>query len=223
MKHSIWLLLWIILGSVAAVWFVQGRTPGPDHFAVLLPAQPEVQQMPTPAPAQLEFVPPPVSPPPVVVAETPQTKPANRLSREEVDYKLGELIKMQAEFEESLIQGGDYAFGRAILYFGMCMAYTLDARGEAIIIPQGVDYKAPITPDGFGPAHFDGRNYYFSRTEFPEEDQLKALRNQHRQWIKDQQAGGALGPEPTIPVELIDSLLNKGREAAIALRAAGPQ
>ena len=223
MKRSIGLVLWIILGSVAAVWFLQRRTPVVDQTAVLLPAQPEVPEVQHPAVAQLEFVPPPTSPPPIAVSETPQPKPASRLTREEVEYKLGELIKMQAEFEESLIQGGDYAFGRAILYFGMCMAYTLDARGEAIIPPQGVKFKMPINPDGSVPAMFDGRVYNYSHTEFPEEDQLKALRSQHGQWIMDQKSGRALGPQPTIPNELINSLLNKGREAAIALRAAGPQ
>lgn len=173
--------------------------------------------------AQLEFVPPPTSPPPVAVSETPQPKPANRRTREEVEYKLGELIKMQAEFEESLAQPGDHQFGRAILYFGMCMAYTLDARGEGIIIPEGVQTDVPMDADGRGPAFFDGRMYRYSQSEFPEEGDLKALRNQHRQWIKDQQSGGVLGPQPTIPDELVNALLNRGREAAIALRAAGPQ
>jgi len=157
------------------------------------------------------------------VSETPQPKPASRLTLEEVEYKLGELIKMQAEFEESLAQPGDHQCGRAILYFGMCMAYTLDARGEAIPIPEGVTTRMPKNADGTVPAICDGRMYNFSRTEFPEEDQLKALRSQHRQWIQDQQAGGVLGPQPRLPDELVNDLLNRGREAATALRAAGPQ
>ena len=86
------------------------------------------------------------------MSETPQPKSASRLTREEVEYKLGELIKMQAEFEESLAQPGDHQFGRAILYFGMCMAYTLDARGEGIIIPEGVQTDVPMDADGRGPA-----------------------------------------------------------------------
>jgi hypothetical protein len=103
------------------------------------------------------------------------------------------------------------------------MAYTLDARGEGIIIPEGVQTHVPIDADGRGPAFFDGRMYMYSQSEFPEEAELKALRNQHRQWIKDQQAGGVLGPQPRLPDELVNDLLNRGREAATALRAAGPQ
>jgi hypothetical protein len=111
MTRSIWLVLWIILGSVAAVWFLQRQTPIVDQTAALLPTQPEVPEQQHPAVAQLEFVPPPTAPPPIAVSETPQPKPASRLTREEVEYKLGELIKMQAEFEESLAQPGDHQFG----------------------------------------------------------------------------------------------------------------
>ena len=152
MPRSIWLVVWVILGSVAAVWFLQHRTPVLDQTAVLLPTQPEVSEVQRPAVAQLEFVPPPTAPPPIAVSETPQPKPASRLTREEVEYKLGELIKMQAEFEESLAQPGDYQCGCAILYFGLCMAYTLGARGEGVSIPEGVQTHVPMDAYGRGPA-----------------------------------------------------------------------
>ena len=59
---------------------------------------------------------------------------------------------MQVEFEESSAQPGDYQCGCAILYFGLCMAYTLGARGEGVSIPEGVQTHVPMDAYGRGPA-----------------------------------------------------------------------
>lgn len=150
-------------------------------------------------------------------------KKSGRLTQAEIDYRLTELQKMQAVFEHALLEPGQYQIGRGHMFFGMCMAYTLDARGEAIVVPEGVSYTYPPEVPGVLHCSFDGRFYRFLASEFPEEGRFKALRAEHRAWLEANQKGDAIGPEPTVPPDLIASLLEKASKASMELKAARPQ
>ncbi|MFM7282176.1 MAG: hypothetical protein ACKO32_10395 [Planctomycetia bacterium] len=150
-------------------------------------------------------------------------KKSGRLTQAEIDYRLTELQKMQAVFEHALLEPGQSQIGQASMFFGMCMAYTLDARGEAIIVPEGVTYTYPPEIPGVWHCSFDGRFYSFLAAEFPEQSQIKALRAEHETWLQERKAGEAIGPEPTVPPDLIASLLEKASNASMELKAARPQ
>lgn len=150
-------------------------------------------------------------------------KKSGGLTQAEIDYRLTELQKMQAVFEHALLEPGQYQIGRATMFFGMCMAYTLDARGEAIIVPEGVTYTYPPEVPGVWHCSFDGRFYSFLAAEFPEQSQIKALRAEHETWMQAHKAGEAIGPEPTVHPALITSLLEKASKASMELKAGRPK